>query len=166
MRGKLVIGLIISLTAISFGAISAFAECPEGKQPVNITTPSGNTKTLCIPDAAVQGIETAAENSGGTFVAAECPCWSSDDVNDLVSNYPGFTCIENVNFVKCVYDPIDTFSYALALKIEGSYYGYSSCINQDLDPDVIAEYISQEEVDACLALVESNISVYLPPDSK
>jgi hypothetical protein len=162
MRGKLVIGLIISLVAISFGAISAFAECPEGKQPVNITTPSGKTKTLCIPDAAVQGIETAAENSGGTIVAAECPCWTSAEVNDLVANNPGFTCIDNGNSIKCIYDPINTFNYALGLKIEGSYYDYSICVNQDPDPDVIAEYITQEEVDACLALVESYISIYLP----
>ena len=165
MRGVLV-GLFISLAAVAFGATSAFAECPDGKEPVNISTPSGITKTLCIPAAAVKGIETAAENSAGTIVTAECPCWTSSEINDLANRYPEFYCRDLVNSIRCDYDPSyeRTSNYALALKIEGDYYTYSLCGNQD--SGVIVEYLTQEEVGGCASLVESYIVISDPPTTK
>lgn len=163
MRGKLGC-IIISMVTIAVMASHAAAECPDGKQAVQITTPSGITKTLCIPLKAVQGIETAAENSGGTIVTAECPCWTSEDVNDLAGFYSEFFCRDLGNAIRCDYDPsyINTSYYALALKIAGDYYSYSVCINAD--SGVIEEYISQEEVDACKTLIESYITeTQLPP---
>jgi hypothetical protein len=86
MNSKIFIGFLAMLLVSVFIAAEVLAECPEGKNPVQLTTPSGKTKTLCIPDAAVQGIENAAEHSGGTIVAATCDCWSQSQINDIDSN--------------------------------------------------------------------------------
>jgi hypothetical protein len=57
----------------------AWAECPPGKTEITIITPSGKTKVLCVPDAALPGIENAAENSDATVIAAKCPCGTTEE---------------------------------------------------------------------------------------
>jgi len=37
-------------------------------------TPSGITKTICVYDNAIPGIENAAEHSDRTIITAQCPC--------------------------------------------------------------------------------------------
>ena len=62
--------LIICLST----AIPVLAQCPKGKSEVIVMTPSGITKTICVSDNAIPGIENAAEHSGGLILPAECPC--------------------------------------------------------------------------------------------
>ena len=161
MKSKIFISVLVMVFVSVYITSAVLAECPEGKNPVQLTTPSGKTKTLCIPDAAMQGIENAADHSGGTIVTSSCPCWASQDVNDLADGNPDFTCFETINYIKCVSDGnINTFEYDLALKIEGEVYTDSVCINRVTG---IIEYISQEEVGACRGLVEPYIVTYTPP---
>lgn len=87
-----IFGKVMGIFMVVAMATSVWAECPQDKEPVEITTPSGITKTLCIPAAAVQGIETAAENSGGTIVASNCPCFSADDIAALDAIGEGLQC--------------------------------------------------------------------------
>lgn len=55
-------------------AVPVLAECPEGKSEVLLMTPSGITKTICISDNAIPGIENAAANPGGFTLEPACPC--------------------------------------------------------------------------------------------
>ena len=55
-------------------AIPVLAECPEGKSEVMLMTPSGKTKTICVSDNAIPGIENAAEHNAGFTLEPECPC--------------------------------------------------------------------------------------------
>lgn len=88
---KKMFGTAVVVLLVNALASTVWAECPEGKEPVDISTPSGITKTLCIPAAAVEGIENAAENSGGTIVASNCPCFSAEDIQSLDA-IEEFTC--------------------------------------------------------------------------
>jgi hypothetical protein len=87
---------LISVVAVSicivFLASTAQAECPEGKSEVLMTTPSGKQKVMCIPDAAVPGLENAADNSPGTIIPTTCPCWSVDDIYSASVKYKAFYC--------------------------------------------------------------------------
>ena len=62
--------LFIGLSA----AIPVLAACPDGKSEVLLMTPSGITKTICVSDNAIPGIENAAEHNGGFTLEPECPC--------------------------------------------------------------------------------------------
>lgn len=164
MKRKIFVFLLVALVTTVFAASEVLAECPEGKNPVQITTPSGKSKTLCIPDSAVQGIENAAEHSGGTIVASSCPCWTSQDIDDIATANPDFTCFETENYVKCVSDGNhNTFEYDFALKISGETYTDSVCINQVTG---IIEYIPMEEVDACKVHLAPYSVIYTPPSPK
>jgi len=81
-----IIGTVMGMLLVIALATIVVAECPEGREPIDISTPSGITKTLCIPAAAVKGIENAAENSGGTIVASDCPCFSLEDIQAIDAN--------------------------------------------------------------------------------
>jgi len=68
-----------------FAAQAASAQCPEGKAEVVVVTPSGVSKNICVAQAAIPGIENAANNEV-IEIAPVCPCvdvWTgvySDDV--------------------------------------------------------------------------------------
>lgn len=65
------IGVVLGVT---FTAPYAFAnECPDGKSPVYMTTPSGKTKTLCVSDKGIAGLEKASDHTG-LEVEIPCPC--------------------------------------------------------------------------------------------
>ena len=75
-------GLLVLLSCLFLLAPYAWSGgCPEGKYPVQLVTPSGNQKTICVSDNAVQGIENAAENSSGLVIPISCPCWTADDIS-------------------------------------------------------------------------------------
>lgn len=64
-----------TLLFISFFLINtAVAECPDGMAELVIVTPSGISKTICVPDSAIPGLESAADHSPQAIVEAECPC--------------------------------------------------------------------------------------------
>jgi hypothetical protein len=145
---------VLSLLMVS----AAWAACTEGKQPVNITTPSGKAKTLCIPDAAVQGIENAAEHAGGTIVTANCTCWSQKEIQELIAKYD-LSCVyfESKDNIMCYKDSTySTLWYDL--------YPYDDkvsdiCYNHLYGSNKI---ISFEESDACYALLEPYIKKIEP----
>lgn len=68
-----------------FAAQAVAAQCPEGKSEVVVVTPSGVSKNICVAQAAIPGIENAANNEVIEIVPV-CPCvdvWTgvySDDV--------------------------------------------------------------------------------------
>jgi hypothetical protein len=68
------------------GVIPAQAECPEGKSEVQLTTPNGRQKAICVPDDALPGIENAAEHSDGTIIPSSCPCWDETDIQYYLDN--------------------------------------------------------------------------------
>lgn len=67
-------------------ALPVMAQCPDGKSEVQLTTPSGKNKTICISDAAIPGIENAADHSGGTIIPTTCPCWNEADIKYYAEN--------------------------------------------------------------------------------
>ncbi len=167
MKKNVYVFLFVALVVSVFMASEVLAECPEGKNPVSITTPSGKTKTLCIPDAAVQGIENAAEHSGGTIVASNCACFSEDDILALDA-MGDFYCTGKTGIGS---DGTETFSSTTCKGVGGSAAttydsdGVNSCslylLGDKYNPPVkISEIISDSEYNACL----SNISpVAYPP---
>jgi len=62
--------LLISLSI----AVPVLAGCPEGKSEVVIVTPNGISKTICVSDNAIPGIENAAEHSAQLAIEPVCPC--------------------------------------------------------------------------------------------
>jgi len=79
-------------------SFSALAECNNGKIGVTIVNPAGKAIEICVPENAVPGIETGIENSGGSVVAAICPCFTQEDLEVAVDFY-GVTCARmNINF--------------------------------------------------------------------
>ena len=76
-----------------FAAHAVSAECPEGKSVVVLMTPSGNVKNICVADAAIPGIENAAENAP-LEIAPACPCedlWNGIyDQNTVVTGTPPY----------------------------------------------------------------------------
>jgi hypothetical protein len=62
--------VVLILPAVAWGQ----DECPEGRVEVLIETPSGKVKILCMPAAAVDGLENAADHSQGAITPLTCPC--------------------------------------------------------------------------------------------
>lgn len=172
MRGKLVIGHILGLSLIVIFASAAFAQCPDDKEPVNITTPSGITKTLCIPAAAVQGIENAAEHSGGTIVASNCPCFSTEDIEALVAlgepNCSGraeYDSDGNMTFESffCSVIGSDKIKNIASVTFDIStvnrcYYDFNGDKYSGLPPVTVDEVISESEYDTCRSTLISVVS--------
>jgi len=137
----------------------ASAQCPEGKQPVTMVTPSGKVKTLCIPENAVKGIENAAENSATTVVAAACPekCLTTKDLAyfeslgtlecywDIYKEHQSYLC--NVSVDTKIWPELQ-----LVLDNGGSY----TCFSDKIDPtwSTGSKVPSADEADACFALLE------------
>jgi len=168
MGWKLAVRLIMSLTVVGFLASVALAECPEDKQPVDITTPSGITKTLCIPAAAVQGIENAAENSGGTIVASSCPCFTAEDLEtydalgdfkctttgkydaDGTAIYENHFCTTIINYSKALVQAIYDVS-----TVNSCMFSFSGDKYTGLPPVKVNEVISDSEYDTCVDIIAS-----------
>lgn len=80
------------LTAGASSSVMAQATCPEGKEAIIVITPSGRTRTLCVPSAAVAGIEGADDHGAGTIIPASCPCYTTTDVEDAFLADPDLAC--------------------------------------------------------------------------
>jgi hypothetical protein len=162
MKKKLFVFLLATFAVSVFAASDVLAQCAEGKQAVEISTPSGKVKTLCIPDAAVQGIENAAEHSGGTIVAGQCPstCWSQDQIDVL--NTPPFElkCKQSWDgygdtgtSVTCAVHKSGVYSStAFALYARDAEAGLHECKNYYFGSDNFDVNTSQSE--ACYALIQ------------
>jgi len=71
----------------------AFANCPEGKIEVTKVTPSGKVKTHCVAEAASDGIENAGDHSG-TVIAATCPCFTPEEIEQTLITTPDWYCVQ------------------------------------------------------------------------
>jgi len=80
MKKKTIICSVVVLVLSMFFFSTSFAGCPEGKSEVQVTTPSGKQKVLCMPDQALPGLENAADHSDGTIIPSSCPCWNESDI--------------------------------------------------------------------------------------
>lgn len=163
MKRRILVCLFVTLVVSVFISSDVFAECPEGKNPIQLTTPSGKTKTLCVPDAAMQGIENAAEHSGGTIVTASCDCWSQSQINDIDANaqvalqcyMPGIIEVGVDPQYECdvVYSDTGKFFADAFIIFPRDKTGYNyECKNYWI-PDFKTGF-SKEEYDACVALIE------------
>jgi hypothetical protein len=72
--------LLLSISCPVFGQ-----ECPAGKSVVNMTTPSGRTHVVCIPDTAVAGLDQGNGASGIT-ISGTCPCFEEEELRKLTSS--------------------------------------------------------------------------------
>ena len=72
--------------------LQALAECKEGQSEVVVVTPSGISKTICVDDNAIPGIEQAAENSPLELVHATFTC--SKPINELTMIWDGSQTID------------------------------------------------------------------------
>ena len=63
---------------------SAYAQCPVGKVEVQVTTPSGITRILCLPGEAVENIEDTPDHGGGDITVVLRSGFF--DFNDLTPN--------------------------------------------------------------------------------
>lgn len=79
-KKTLIYNVFVLVLSMCFYSTS-FGECPEGKSEIQLITPSGIQKSICVPDEAIPGIENAAENSEGTIIPSSCPCWNADDIS-------------------------------------------------------------------------------------
>jgi len=64
---------------------SALADCTNGKTEITIVNPAGKVIEICVPDAAIPGLQTASDNSG-TIISAVCPCYTPEDIEMLQLN--------------------------------------------------------------------------------
>jgi len=159
MKGRILTYFVLASVVTIFVSSQALAECPKGQQEVQITTPSGKTKALCIPDAGVQGIENAADHSGGTIVTAQCPvdCWTQDQINALNTTPYELTCKQSgyntySGLVDCVVHKDGVYAYtAFALLSRDPKAGQYECKNYAFQTDKFD--MNFEQYDACYALL-------------
>lgn len=151
------IGFSIVLTGL------ALAQCPEGKSEVQITTPSGKQKTICIPDAAVPGIENASEHGSGTIIPATCPCWKESELDAYVERFGSIVCYDNTSDppYECLPDShIKHYECEAPDKILLTHLG-NICVSSLYCANEASMFeqrkISDEEYDACLSLIKKYI---------
>ena len=161
MRRKLLLCFIVGLFLIAASLV--WAQCPEGKSEVQLTTPSGKQKTICIPDVALPGIENAAEHSNGTIIPASCPCWTETELNAYVERFGLIECIDHTSEPPhlCIPDSLVKHYECIAVTpdekillthsggICGSEKRY--CANE---ASMFDQIISAEEYDACLSIIK------------
>lgn len=91
---------VIGALCLSFVLLSTgwAAECPVGKSPVVMTTPSGKVHELCVPDTAVTGLEHAIGGSG-VNITGTCPCFEEKLLQSITSsNFLGCKDLGSVGF--------------------------------------------------------------------
>ncbi|MBI4681653.1 MAG: hypothetical protein HY757_00890 [Nitrospirae bacterium] len=146
-RNVLFFSFIFLVSSVLF-ASQALAACAEGKFELLIQTPSGQQKTVCVPEAARQGIENAAEHADTTVIPVECSCWSLQQVKDFAANYD-LTCVNDAKGGVTCYK--DKALYTIIFSIMPSTDKDNVCVNSLLAEKKI---ISLEESDACYAIIE------------
>jgi hypothetical protein len=164
---KLVVFSVIALALSVFVGSTALAECPEGKSEVILVTPSGKVKTLCVPEAALPGLENAAEHSAGTIIPdpdMACPCFTLEEVKaagidcyvyEGTTDPSGETCVfatceDGLNTFWTVYSPGDE-ACSLSTKCENCCYN-----------DGPVDGLSDEEATACIGILKV-FQVNMPP---
>ena len=85
---------LLALLTVLVGGSLAWAECPPNKESLTLITPSGISKTLCVPDQALRGLENAAENSPLVITTPPPRC----------GGIAGFACPDGLT---CLDDPRD-----------------------------------------------------------
>ena len=79
--------LTMGVVVVVLGSAPTTAQtttCPLGSSLVMLSLPNGNEKSLCLPDQAVEKLETAPGQAGGVIDVAECPCdFSTDFIQTL-----------------------------------------------------------------------------------
>jgi len=153
MKRRNLVFLLLTLVVSVFISSEVLAECPEGKNPVQINTPSGKSKILCIPDAAVQGIENAAEHSGGTIVAATCPCWDDNELRTLDINY-NMTCVDQDFPIQTTCKGTNYKGAVIWLVSTAQAELENTCANYSRIDGAFKLKITQDELDACNASLQ------------
>ena len=159
--GEKWVGFVLSLFAIAILASPAFAECPEGKNEVLMVTPSGIQKTLCIPNAAIIGIETAADHSAGSIVTTECPCYPAEQI-DAMYDYGKYEMIcstlDGISFDCDIFYVADgrPAENPDAIDIYRDQYGNYVCFDQ-LNKIKVSK-VSQEEINACASILDQYVA--------
>jgi len=83
--------LLIVASLVLLPAVIAFADCTNGKTAITIVNPAGKVIEICVPDAAIPGLQTASDNSG-TIIPAICPCFTQEDVEAAFNTDQTLTC--------------------------------------------------------------------------
>ena len=152
MKKNVFVLLLVALVVSVFAVSEVLAECPDGKSPISISTPSGKSKTLCIPDAAVHGIETAAEHSSGAINPnVTCPCWSAADLEGYKASYEQFSCEIDPykNISECWQNDSDVYA---KLRVITNYGGATTyCVN-NFEGRKFSGF-SEEELNECIDLL-------------
>jgi hypothetical protein len=129
---------------------SVWAACEPDESEIVIVTPSGKMRILCIPAAAVDGIENAADHSPGTIVAAVCPCFSQADIDAIsgVECFPGALgkCLDD--FSATCGDGTTVFGVSSEGDSQCSSFTYT-CSSSGM-----SQVITVDEFDACVTLLE------------
>ena len=87
---------VFALIVGALTATPAFAQCPEGKIEILMTTPSGNTKIRCVSESAATGIENAADHAV-VEISTSCPCWTQEELEGYDSKVEGLVCDEKTD---------------------------------------------------------------------
>jgi hypothetical protein len=129
------------------------AQCSAGKSELVMTTPSGKTRIMCVPDQAIGGIENAADHSAGEIIAT-CPCWNAEEVQKFAST--GMRCdfYEGTTEYRC-WNDYTVLGFVLDGRTEAPY-----CANRITD--VAVKPISALELDACRALLDAGAGAKCP----
>jgi len=157
------IGCFMLILAFVLFAPIVNAQCPAGKSPVTMVTPSGQTRTLCINDNAVQGIDNAADNSSTTVVTASCTkgCWTPIEV-EYWSSKGELTCswVNRYELVCKNIPLVGEKTVVFHLITESTDPNVATCSLIDhLDETKITD---EKEIDACVALLEPYTSSTCP----
>lgn len=83
--------IVLVVTLMVFVVVPATAKnvCRPGKAEVILLLPSGQSKTICVAESALPGLQNAGEHSSGKFVTTACPCFSESDVQAIFDNDDG-----------------------------------------------------------------------------
>ena len=151
--GKKFVGLVFILAAVAMISSFSFAECPEGKNEVLMVTPSGIQKTLCVPDTAIKGIETAAEHSSSSIVTSSCLCWTQGDLDTITAANELPCTIEQNPYGEYLYSClVNNNQYGIYLHY--NYDGTITCKNYLVDPSVTSKSLSSADYDTCASLLD------------
>jgi len=143
MKKKIIICSVVVLVLSMFFFSPSFAGCPEGKSEIQLITPSGIQKSICVADEALPGIENAADQSDGTIIPSSCPCWNADDIAYYESAGRLAYCTYVTPLLQC-FTPDEK---VLLEASKGDNYCANFLTNEDFKIDV-------DEWNACSGLVE------------
>lgn len=143
MKKKTIICSVVVLVLFMFFYSASFGECPKGKSEIQLITPSGIQKSICIPDEALPGLENAADHSDGTIIPSSCPCWNADDI----AYYESAGRLAYCTYVSPLLQCFTSDEAVLLEASKGEYYCENFLTSEFFKIDV-------DEWNACSGLVE------------